>query len=412
MVRRGVLESLGEVIFTFNEVPGGPPVELLRLFLGRESDRRWWEDWLRANGKRPMLPTRPPSPATLMAQAGGSVQEMLRLSAAAELEANPPNFFDEPARFLLCAFNLPALVLTLGREKWEEEVRDSYLLLAAAADAKVVRTLAASSGEIAKVVGPEHAARDVLPVWRAGLVHPDAEVRLKAIEALEVLLGAVHAPERVGLLQTLDAAWGGSTPPTATIAAAVSTTSSIAPPSALSPSPALALTPSRGLRGFREREAIAKTLCAFVGLLGQQADLLAPLLHKALCDDVAAVREAAVSAVVPLFDALVGRPDVRRRIWEDISLLAGHESFRKRMTWVFSPFEFRREADGVYAGMWRASRLWCTERMGRRSWQKGHFGGHWVRSLAIGLWTFALASLGSLESSVVGWKKRIHMFCC
>jgi serine/threonine-protein phosphatase 4 regulatory subunit 1 len=296
-VRRGLLEALGEVIHCFHGDAGGPPDELLRLFLGRDTDRRWWEDWLCARGLRPAQPTRAPSPAELAAQAGGSVQEMLRLAAQAERDANPPNFFDEPARALVRAFNFPALALTLGARRWGE-LRGTYAELAQSADAKVRRTLAASTGELARIVGPAHAARDVLGVWRGALAHAEADVRLKAIEALEALLGAVDARERVGLVRALDAAWGA------------------------------------GLRGWREREAVARTLCAFVGLLGSQADLLAPLVRKALEDDVAAVREVAVAATVPLFDALAGRADVRRAILDDIARLAAHPSFRKRMTCV------------------------------------------------------------------------------
>jgi serine/threonine-protein phosphatase 4 regulatory subunit 1 len=296
MVRRGVLESLGEVIYCFHADQGGPPDELLRLFLGRDEDRRWWEDWLRARGMRPAVPTRAPSPAELAAQAGGSVQELLRLAAAAEAAANPPNFFDEPARSLVRAFNLPALALTLGVARWGE-LRGTYLELAESTDAKVRRTLAASTGEIARIVGSGHAAQDVLGVWRASLLHAEADVRLKAIEALETLLAAIEAPQRVGLVQALDGAWA-----------------------------------STGLRGWREREAVARTLCAFVGLLGQKADILGPLVRKALEDDVAAVREAAIAAVVPLFEALTGRADVRKRILDNIHKLAEHSSFRKRMT--------------------------------------------------------------------------------
>lgn len=35
-VRSGVLEALGEVLYTFHTDKDGPPSELLRLFLGRE----------------------------------------------------------------------------------------------------------------------------------------------------------------------------------------------------------------------------------------------------------------------------------------------------------------------------------------------------------------------------------------
>ena len=39
-VRLGVLEALGEVLYTFHQDEGGPPAQLVQLFLGRKEDRR------------------------------------------------------------------------------------------------------------------------------------------------------------------------------------------------------------------------------------------------------------------------------------------------------------------------------------------------------------------------------------
>jgi serine/threonine-protein phosphatase 4 regulatory subunit 1 len=289
LVRAGVVEVLGEAIHCFHEDEHGPPDELVRLFLGREEDKRFWEDWLQRHGKLPPR-QRPPSPAQIAAAT--SVVERLRLAALAE---SPPTFFDELSRPLLCAFNFPAVALTLGAARWPE-LRGTYLTLARSADAKIRRTLAASTGELARIIGAEHARTDVLGVWRDAVRYADAAVRLKAIEALEALLGAVDATDRVALVRTLDEVWEPC------------------------------------LRGFREREVVAQTFTALVGLLQAEAGLLGSLVRKALIDDVAAVREAAITAVPTLFGALGGRRDVRRQILDDIGQLAHHESYRKRMT--------------------------------------------------------------------------------
>ncbi|KAI0035715.1 hypothetical protein K488DRAFT_22241, partial [Vararia minispora EC-137] len=128
-VRTRLLETLGEVIYTFHDDPGGPPDEFLHLFVGpskaqpadsnaareRTRTRRASREWT-----DPPLPT--PSPT-------------------------PPN--DEGPRPLICAFNLPAVALTLGPHRWSD-LRPLYAHLSGARDCKVRRTLAASVGALAR----------------------------------------------------------------------------------------------------------------------------------------------------------------------------------------------------------------------------------------------------------------------
>ncbi|KAF8078049.1 armadillo-type protein [Lyophyllum atratum] len=111
-VRFGVLEALGEVIYTFQQDKEGPPEELVELFLGRRDDLR-----------------------------------------ARDGEQPPSNEF-VVERPHICAFNYPAVALTLGRERWPE-LREVYLEIARNRTMKVRRTLAASLGELAKIIGQE-----------------------------------------------------------------------------------------------------------------------------------------------------------------------------------------------------------------------------------------------------------------
>lgn len=101
------------------------------------------------------------------------------------------NCFDDPARPLACAFNYPAVALTLGPARWGE-LRGFYLTLAQNRSSKVRRTLAASLGELARIIGPENAARDLLHVWWDAMrCDEDGDIRLKAIEALPLFVEAL-----------------------------------------------------------------------------------------------------------------------------------------------------------------------------------------------------------------------------
>lgn len=274
-VRSGLLEALGEVIYTFHNDKDGPPDELLDLFLGRKAN----DSRQKRRNTTPSAKTTPRSPWV----------------------TDPGDFIllgDDPARLLICAFNFPAVALTLGRARWGE-LRESYVALAKDPTPRVRKTLAASVGEIAKIIGPEHSKRDLVPLWLECIKGSDSEVRLKAAESLETFVGALGRPERVVVVQTLQQAWS-----------------------------------SGALRGWRERDVAAHTLQALLGLIADTPGLLRSLLKLGLQDDVAAVRAAAVSSVPAYFRVFSQRRDILESLSEDIRQLASSSTFRKRNTYI------------------------------------------------------------------------------
>ncbi|KAG6903194.1 hypothetical protein C0995_002737 [Termitomyces sp. Mi166 len=253
-VQCGVLEALGEVLYTFHEDEGGPPMELVELFLGRRGGIQ--------NGQR------------------GT--ELLR------------NIVDRP---LICAFNYPAVALTLGRQRWDE-LRAMYLELAKNRSVKVRRTLAASVGEVAKIVGTEHAQRDLVGVWWDGIRCEDEEVRTRAVESLPHLLGVVGTEVGDSLVFGLETVWDEG-----------------------------------GFRGWREREGIALGLTDLGTSTGQKGRrLVVGLVRRALEDNVAAVREAGVKAVAGLW--LFLDADAGEQLRTDIGSLSQSPVFKRRMTFI------------------------------------------------------------------------------
>lgn len=247
-MRTGVLEALAEVIYTFHEDTDGPPDKLLRLFLGvREPD-----DPRLAEQKAEASPSSPP--ATPM-----SWSEFVSTMSAGSQQSQDYDIYEDPSRPLVCAFNYPAVTLTLGRERWHE-IRELYLALSQNPSFKVRRTLAASLGEMAKIVGTKHAKQDLLSVWWSSARSEEGEVRLKAVECLETFVPALGEAERAELLKGLNGeVW-------------------------------------TRLKGWREREAVTKALGGWASITAIDETVLRGLLRKGLQDPVASVRDEAVHA--------------------------------------------------------------------------------------------------------------------
>ena len=229
-VRSGVLEALGEVLYTFHQDKDGPPEPLLQLFLG---DRRL-----------------------------GGEQQASSLGSTSKEETPLESFFNDPERPLICAFNYPAVALTLGSARWPE-LRDVYREIAANRTLEVQRTVAASLGVLAEVIGKEHANLDLVGVWWNVIRNDNKEVREKALESVDLLVSVLGAETGDSIVQGLVSMWDEGI-----------------------------------LNSWKERESVAKALMSLVKLTTICAHkFTAGLLKRALEDGVAAVREAAVSAV-------------------------------------------------------------------------------------------------------------------
>lgn len=81
-----------------------------------------------------------------------------------------------------CAFNIPGVAHTIGRDRWGE-LRGAYVMLAESVQWKVRRTLACSLHVMAKVLGAEIAEADILPVFEE-IIRDDDEVTLGAVHHL------------------------------------------------------------------------------------------------------------------------------------------------------------------------------------------------------------------------------------
>ncbi|KAG2020367.1 hypothetical protein CC2G_005721 [Coprinopsis cinerea AmutBmut pab1-1] len=270
-VRSSVLESLGEVLYTFHNDPGGPPDQLLQMFLGRK------EDVDVRQGKTTLYPW----------------------MVNQQQEDATESFYTDPERPLICAFNFPAVALTLGGPRWPE-LREVYLDLSKNPNGKVRKTLAASLGEMAKIVGRDAAQKDLLPVWWSSVRFEDEEVRSKAIEALATFLPILSVEERVKVIDGVLVVWKENI-----------------------------------FRGWREREAILGLVETFLELGGTDSFCTVKcLLVKGLEDSVSSVREAAISRLPRIWHAFTPSPVVAQTLRHDLDAFATSPSYKRRITYV------------------------------------------------------------------------------
>ncbi|KAJ8457046.1 hypothetical protein ONZ45_g18471 [Pleurotus djamor] len=195
-------------------------------------------------------------------------------------------FFQDPERPVICSFNFPAVVLTVGRDRWPD-LRESYLQIASNPNVRVRRTLAASLGEIANIIGEEYAAVDLMPIWWDAIRSEETDVRIKAVESMGKLMAASGGKRRIDVMRGL-----------------------------------LALWEEGHFKSWREREGIAMALNGLAALTESQgASTLQQLLLKALHDGL------------PGIWATFGS-DAKSELHAHIISLAHSSNYRQRMTFI------------------------------------------------------------------------------
>ncbi|XP_029548833.1 serine/threonine-protein phosphatase 4 regulatory subunit 1-like isoform X1 [Salmo trutta] len=93
-----------------------------------------------------------------------------------------------------CAFSLPGVALTLGRQNWHC-LKDTYETLATDVQWKVRRTLAFSIHDLALILGNQLTAADLVPIFNGFLKDLD-EVRIGVLKHLYDFLKLLHAENR------------------------------------------------------------------------------------------------------------------------------------------------------------------------------------------------------------------------
>ncbi|XP_014226394.1 serine/threonine-protein phosphatase 4 regulatory subunit 1-like isoform X3 [Trichogramma pretiosum] len=170
-----------------------------------------------------------------------------------------------------CAFSFPAVVLTLGKDNWHR-LKDAYQRLAGAVAWKVRSTLASSIHEIARIIGKELSARDLVPIYNDFINDLD-EVRIGALKHLSTFLEILSPQDRMQYLPKLND---------------------------------FLITDSKW--NWRLREELVKQLAKIIELYQPKdvAQYISPLLMHLLQDRVASVRLEALNAMSLMIKFLSG----------------------------------------------------------------------------------------------------------
>lgn len=290
VVKTGVFEVLGEVIYAFHEDEEGVPTELVNLFVGGEKKNISKQDpyeTTRIDGlsndsftlkvKKPpdsnhrhvssslnVLPTTPPA----------EDDDNDRKRQEIENDLTREQLSRDAARSIITSFNFPAVTLALGPERWHE-ISDYYHALSKHDNPRVRRTIAASLGEMARILGSQIAESHLLNIWQ-DMAHDleDGVVRLKALIGLPQFVAALEESVRQVVMGSLVELW------------------------------------ERWLTGWREKEGLTTVLPGLAALAGNEGEMVRVLMRKALTNNVAAVREAGIKSV-SVFDISTFPNDAR-----------------------------------------------------------------------------------------------------
>lgn len=170
---------------------------------------------------------------------------------------------------VMCAFSFPAVVLTAGRSKWPQ-MKPVYMKLAGTFRFPIRRSLACSLHEVAKILGPELADRDLATAFSECLVAED-EVKEGVIGHVVEFITCLSPKKRSEALRNLNTAW-------------------------------LELEQSSN---WRLRDSLAGQLPGLCEIADGQdlVEVLIPLSIRACTDSVSTIRESGVMAFPALWDA-------------------------------------------------------------------------------------------------------------
>ncbi|CED82233.1 Protein phosphatase 2A regulatory subunit A and related proteins [Phaffia rhodozyma] len=270
-IQNTALEILGELIHAFCEQKENVPEELIAHFLGPPTDD---DD------------TQSSMPKTLSLFSGG--EGMLGYDE------------DRDYRPIVCSFNFPAVVLSVGVIGWPM-IRDFYLKLTKNKQVQVRRSLAASLHDMAQILGNEITSVDLVPFFYRCL-DDVPEVRERLWENLHEFLAALDRETSWPLIRKIGE-----------------------------------LLVQGRLGNWRVRERLMSFLPSMSDSMvraSQGSYLVVSLLREGLIDQVAAVREAAMQVVPSLYKVSreLDSADTLKALDDVLFSMIKNPAYRQRLT--------------------------------------------------------------------------------
>ncbi|KAK9762868.1 hypothetical protein K7432_010973 [Basidiobolus ranarum] len=210
------------------------------------------------------------------------------------------NSIRDPDRTLRCAYNFPAVLMTLGPNRWSEFAED-YVALCRDTQMSVRRTLAYSLHEVAKLLkdSSDICDRQLAPLFGFFMMDTD-EIRIGVLQNAAAFLECLSPSAREMYLPVLEDIWEAES------------------------------------KNWRVRESVAQQLPALCDIYQKTTvvDTILPIAVKCLNDSVSRVRETAVFAIPIIYKQSKDDPDLSSKVFETILQFGLASSFRDRMIFV------------------------------------------------------------------------------
>jgi len=197
-----------------------------------------------------------------------------------------------------CAFNFPAVVLTLGPNKWPVLVRLFQTLVKS--NDKVRKPIACSLHEIAKIIGEERAERDLVVVLERFLKDTNDEIKYGAIQNLAFFLKVFRMEKRENMVDIF-------------------------------------LDLQKDPKKWRIRELIANQIDKLTLIFSPETTfrIIAPISFKLCSDTVAFVREEASRKIHAVLKAVYNSEEVYRiSVIENIKGFSQDKRFTNRQAYA------------------------------------------------------------------------------
>ncbi|ORX97981.1 ARM repeat-containing protein [Basidiobolus meristosporus CBS 931.73] len=231
---------------------------------------------------------------------GQEVPEVLIDKYMSMFPSSNKNSIRDPDRTLRCAYNFPAVLMTLGSKKWPDLAED-YIALCRDTQLSVRRTLAYSLHEVAKLLKDNSDAcdRQLAPLFGFFMMDTD-EIRIGVLQNASAFLECLSPSTREMYLSVLEDIWEAES------------------------------------RNWRIREHVAQQLPALCNIYPDSivVNSILPIAVKCLNDPVSRVRETAVSSVPIIYTKSKDELGLSSKVFETILKFGLASSFRDRMIFV------------------------------------------------------------------------------
>lgn len=197
-----------------------------------------------------------------------------------------------------CAFNFPAILTTIGKERWDD-VKECYIALTKVDFFDARRSLSCSLHEVAKIVGPEISRTDLIPVLFLYLMDVH-EIKLSVLEHVSLFLECLNVDGRIACL------------------------------------PILLQVFKQGSTEWRIREVLAKQLSLICPLIPSNTAILQflPLSVSWANDPVSVVRDVVAHCFPPLFLKAKEDSNLTIQFFESVINFSKSNHFRGRLFFI------------------------------------------------------------------------------